>query len=114
MADVAHQSLSTQRTTWLLNQPPPLLRSAVSDIRAQYEGEGHQLEDAINGVLEKKPKLQKKYKRPDPSSDKLYQSEITHPLNDERNCATICGDNPSKLVLRFERKFNSLLPPRPL
>jgi hypothetical protein len=47
----------TFRTTGFLNQPPALLRSAVSDIRAQYEGEGHQLENAINSVLEKKPKL---------------------------------------------------------
>src|SRR5437763_7519172 len=93
----------TFRTTGFLNQPPALLRSAVSDIRAQYEGEGHQLENAINSVLERKPKLRKKYKRPDPSSDRLYKSEVTHPLNDERGCGIICGDDPSKLVFRFER-----------
>src|SRR5436305_12092085 len=93
----------TFRTTGFLNQPPALLRSAVSDIRAQYEGEGHQLENAINSVLERKPKLRKKYKRPDPSSDRLYKSEVTHPLNDERGCGIICGDDPSNLVFRFER-----------
>jgi hypothetical protein len=47
----------TFKTTGFLNQPPQLLRAAVSDIKAQYEGEGHQLEDAINSVLEKKPRL---------------------------------------------------------
>ena len=93
----------TFRNTGFLNQPPALLRSAVSDIRAQYELEGHQLEDAINSVLKKKPKLRKKYKRPDLSSDRLYQSGVVHPLNDERGCATICGDDPSKSVLRLER-----------
>jgi len=95
----------TFQTTGFLNQPPALLRAAVSDIRAQYEGEGHLLEDAINTILEKRPKLRKKYKRPDSNSDRLYlyQSEITHPLNDETSCAIICGDNPSKLILRPER-----------
>ena len=93
----------TFRTTGFLDQPPTLLRGAVNDIRAEYEGEGHHLEDAINNILEKKPRLRKKYKRPDLSSDMLYQSEIIHPLDDETNCAVVCGNNPSKLVLRSER-----------
>jgi nucleoside phosphorylase len=33
----------------------------------------------------------------------LYQSEITHPPNDETNCAIVCGNDPSKLVSRTER-----------
>jgi hypothetical protein len=44
-----------------------VLRTAVNGIKAQYESEGHQLEEAITGILEKKPRLRKKYKRPDPS-----------------------------------------------
>ncbi|RYP73845.1 hypothetical protein DL769_004146 [Monosporascus sp. CRB-8-3] len=48
------------RITGFLNQPPTLLRAALSDIRAEYEGEGHHLKNAINTVLEKKPKLRKK------------------------------------------------------
>src|SRR5580700_5012471 len=66
------------RPTGFLNQPPVLLRAAVNDLKAQYKIEGHQLEDAINGILEKKPRLWKEYKRPDPSSDRLYQSGVTH------------------------------------
>jgi hypothetical protein len=31
----------TFKTTGFLNQPPQLLRAAVSDIKSQYEGEGH-------------------------------------------------------------------------
>jgi nucleoside phosphorylase len=93
----------TFRATGFLNQPPALLRAAISDIRAQYEGEGHHLDDAINSVLEKKPKLWKGYKRPDPSSDRLYQSEITHPLNDQTSCMAVCSNDLSKLILRPER-----------
>lgn len=36
------------RTTGFLNQPLRLLRAAVNELGAQYEEEGHQLEDAIN------------------------------------------------------------------
>jgi nucleoside phosphorylase len=89
--------------TGFLNQPPAVLRSAVVVLQAQYMRKGHQLEEAINNILEMKPRLREKYKRPDPSSDRLYQSEITHPPNNETNCAVVCGNDPLKLVLRSER-----------
>ncbi|RYP56595.1 hypothetical protein DL771_011716 [Monosporascus sp. 5C6A] len=91
------------RTTGFLNQPPTVLRAAVNGLKAQYESDGHQLEEAINTILEKKPRLQKKYKRPDLNNDRLYRSEVTHLPNDELRCSVICGDDPSKLVLRPER-----------
>jgi nucleoside phosphorylase len=78
-----------------------VLRTAVNGLKAQYESDGHQLKEAINSILEKKPRLRKKYKRPDPSSDRLYQSSVVHPDN-EANCAAFCGDNRS-MVLRPER-----------
>jgi len=91
------------RTTGFLSQPPALLRAAVSDIKAEHEGEGHQLEGAINSVLERKPKLRKKYKRPDRSSDRLYQSGLIHPPHDESGCSVACGGDLSNQILRAER-----------
>ena len=88
--------------TGFLNQPPMSLRAAVNGIKAQYESEGHRLEEEINSILEKKPRLRRKYKRPDPSSDRLYQSRVVHPT-DEASCAEACGDDPSNLILRRER-----------
>jgi hypothetical protein len=41
------------RSTGFLNQPPALLRAAVNGLKAQYELEGHRLEEAINSILEK-------------------------------------------------------------
>jgi nucleoside phosphorylase len=92
----------TFRATGFLNQPPALLRGALSDIIAEYESEGHHLEDAINSVLENKPRLQKKYKRPNPSSDRLYQSGVVHPEG-YASCIVTCGDNPLAIVSRPER-----------
>ena len=91
------------RLTGFLNQPPQVLRGAVSGLRTQYEINGHQLEEAINSILEGHSRLRKKYQRPDPSSDRLYQSRVTHPLNSEVSCVEVCGDNLSQLVLRSPR-----------
>jgi nucleoside phosphorylase len=91
------------RTTGFLNQPPAILRTAMNGLKAQYESEGHQLEAAIDNLLEKKPRLQKQYKRPDSSNDILYQPEIIHPANDATSCGTTCGNDPSNLILRVER-----------
>jgi nucleoside phosphorylase len=94
------------RTTGFLNQPQMILRTAMNGLKAQYEIEGNQLKAAIDNILEKKPRLRRKYKRPDPSSDKLYLSEITHPVNDETSCAIVCGNDLSKLILRPKRGEN--------
>ncbi|KAF3094473.1 hypothetical protein TWF102_007588 [Orbilia oligospora] len=75
--------------TGSLNQPPALLRAAVCQLQAKYEESGHQLGDAIAKALGHKPKL-KRYKRLSPSSDTLYRSNFTHPLNNDESCLTAC------------------------
>jgi nucleoside phosphorylase len=91
------------RPTGFLNQPPMVLRTAVNRLKAKYNSEGHRLEETINSILEKKSRLRRKYKRPDPSSDRLYQSGIIHPPNDEASCAAVCGDDSLNLILRPQR-----------
>ncbi|KAI9884228.1 MAG: Serine/threonine-protein phosphatase 4 catalytic subunit [Watsoniomyces obsoletus] len=89
--------------TGFLNQPPTVLRSAVSQLRGAYESDGHQLQQTINSVLEKKKRLCKKYKRPESSSDRLYRSGFTHPPDHNGACVAVCGDDPSNLISRPER-----------
>ncbi|KAI5460052.1 hypothetical protein BGZ63DRAFT_321213, partial [Mariannaea sp. PMI_226] len=89
--------------TGFLNQPPVVVRTAVTALSGQYESDGHELEEAVDGILRKKPKLRKSYSRPHPSSDRLYRSEVLHPVDDESSCAVVCGNDESKLVLRSER-----------
>jgi nucleoside phosphorylase len=91
------------RPTGFLNQSPTILRTAVNGLKASYERKGHQLEQAIDNVLEKNKRMRKKYSRPDPDSDKLYQSQVLHPLHNEAICANSCGNDPSKLIIRPER-----------
>jgi nucleoside phosphorylase len=90
-------------TTGSMNQPPTVLRTAVAGIKAQYEVEGHQIEDQISKILGKKRKLQKKYGRPGLGGDRLYLSTVLHPAGDEDTCAEVCGDDSAHLVLRAER-----------
>ena len=89
--------------TGVLDQPPTVLQAAMNGLVAQYKLDGHQLEETINSILEKKPRLREDYRRPDPSTDRLYRTKVTHPLNEEAGCAVVCGDNQSNLIPRRER-----------
>ena len=74
----------------------------MNGLKAQHESEDHCLEEPVNSIIEKNPRLRKKYERPDPNSDRLYQTRVTHPPNDEASCTAVRGDDPSNLVLRTE------------
>ena len=89
--------------TGYLNQPPPSVLTAIAVLEAQYESDGHNLEQAINSILEKHKRLRRKYQRPDTSTDRLYKSSYTHKGSDQDSCITICEDTESCLVLRTER-----------
>ncbi|QGA15960.1 hypothetical protein EYB26_003627 [Talaromyces marneffei] len=86
--------------TRFLNQPPTILRAAVTGIQAQYKRKGHQLEETIRLVLEKNPRLRPEYARPQPSTDRLFHPHVIH---DPRGCATFCAREPSHLVERQGR-----------
>ena len=89
--------------TRLLDQPPTVLRAAMSGVKARYERSGHDIEEAINTILQKYPRLQRKYKRP--SIDRLYQAGVTHPSEGKAmlsSCAEVCVDE-SSLIHRAKR-----------
>jgi nucleoside phosphorylase len=89
--------------TGLLDRPPLILRTAVNGLQAQYEIKGHQLEETVNRIVGKKPRLQKMFNRPEPGSDRLYRGHILHPAYDGSNCSLSCGEEPSCLILRDPR-----------
>jgi len=97
--------------TRLLNEPPSVLNAAVAGLKTKYRRRGHQLEEAINSILEKNPRLRNEYKRPDPHTDQLYQASHTHPENMNKvNCSDACGNNPSTLVQRPDRTEDKDIP----
>ncbi|TLS31007.1 hypothetical protein PpBr36_03495 [Pyricularia pennisetigena] len=83
--------------TQLLNQPPAILRAAVTSLSAQHQQEGHDFESQIARLLQK-PRL-KKYRRPPSTSDKLCKSDVVH----SDSCSEACGGNPNHLAAREPR-----------
>ncbi|RYP12846.1 hypothetical protein DL767_011071 [Monosporascus sp. MG133] len=90
-------------TTGHLNQPPMFMQIAINGLKSQYEFDGHGIEDAINSILQKRPRLRKKYQRPHSSTDRLYKPFLVHNGNGEASCLEVCGDDESNLVSRVER-----------
>ncbi|KAL8284621.1 hypothetical protein RB600_009169 [Gaeumannomyces tritici] len=90
--------------TGFLNLPPQVLRTAVGQLKAQYEADGNELMTGITQILEKKRRLRKKYSRPPATSDKLYRSEVVHPTpkdpDSPNDCSEVCGSDPQHLITR--------------
>ncbi|KAL4820332.1 WD domain protein [Aspergillus spinulosporus] len=91
-----------------LNRPPTVLRTAVNGLKAQYQSKGHQLEEAIKKVLGNNRRMKRKYKRPDSTSDTLFESHVIHPSDREGTCAEIC--DTSKLITRKGRDEDEDIP----
>ncbi|KAH8662676.1 hypothetical protein BGZ61DRAFT_368428, partial [Ilyonectria robusta] len=96
------QDQSFQPTAFL-NRPPTVLLTAVSGLKTQYQRKRHQLEEAINLILEKEEDLRDELSRPGASSDRLYRSDFVHPPDKKNSCMEICGVDPSNLITRPER-----------
>ncbi|KAF3065637.1 hypothetical protein CFAM422_009521 [Trichoderma lentiforme] len=90
--------------TGFLDQPPRLLRTAVAGLKASYEMDGHMLTEEVNNALQRKPRLQKTYSRPQ-TGDILYKSTFTHISRPWEACEA-CDDDPSNYILRRPRDEN--------
>lgn len=88
-------------TTGYLNQPPTSLQTAVNGLSADYEIHGHRLEEFIDAVLKKYPRLLAKYGRPDPTTDRLYASAFEH--SNTCPCLQVENDGAEHLITRVPR-----------
>ncbi len=61
-----------------LNSPPDVILGAVSVLRAQYEEDGNGISETIETTLATKKRLQSKYGRPDPATDRLCLATYDH------------------------------------
>lgn len=88
--------------TKFLDQPPRILRNAISGLRTQYKRHGHSIAKDIDRILDNEPRMRQDYRRPDPSSDRLYHATYVHP-DGQGKCTNICSSNPFKLFVRPDR-----------
>lgn len=73
------------------NGPALLLQGAVTALKAKYELEGHSIEESIASALERRPRLRKRYRRPEPTTDRLYKSTVPHRASASEHCLAVCG-----------------------
>jgi nucleoside phosphorylase len=95
------------RSTQHLNEPPRYLMSAVGELTQRYEMDEMPLQRMVSEALAKKPKLQRKYQRPDAKSDRLYRPDYVHVSGKGGDCSELCGDDASHLVDRPAREKGS-------
>ncbi|KAI7763521.1 hypothetical protein LZL87_010576 [Fusarium oxysporum] len=87
-----------------LNQPPTVFLTAMSGLHATYEMEGHSIDSNIDKALQRYKRLGKKYKRPEASTDRLYEASFVHKGDEGVACSESCSDD--KLLHRDERDEN--------
>ncbi|KAL4791707.1 hypothetical protein BDV19DRAFT_392915 [Aspergillus venezuelensis] len=90
------QGRSFQHTRFL-NQPPIVLRTALTGLQAKYEINGHQIESTINSILHRNTRLRQEYGRPPGNADMLFRAEVAH---DSKGCADFCASNPLNIIQR--------------
>ena len=88
--------------TGALDAPPIMLLTALSVIGARHERKGHQIAELVSGMINRNPRLRKKYGRPEAGTDRLYESGFVHSDRDQA-CAVVCTATTAQLVQRAER-----------
>jgi nucleoside phosphorylase len=89
--------------TGFLDQPPTVVRTAVSALEANHILKGHHINQNIEHALERNSRLRRKgYACPALESDRLYKVDIVHSASEE-SCENICGTESHKLVARHPR-----------
>ena len=88
--------------TGALDAPPPMLLTVLSVIGALHERKGHRIAKSVKGMIERNPRLRKRYQRPELRTDRLYKSNFIHPDRDQA-CDIVCSGETAQLVQRNER-----------
>jgi nucleoside phosphorylase len=88
--------------TGALDAPPLFLLIALSVIGGRHERKGHRMVECVSQMVERNPRLRKKYQRPDSGTDRLYKSSFIHP-NPELACEKVCSAETAQLIQRNER-----------
>jgi len=88
--------------TGKLNKPPTKIRTALVNLQAQHDMNGHKITEMISKMITAHPRLGTKFWRPHEKDDKLFKSDFLH-LEGKSTCNKCCGDDNKNLVRRKER-----------
>ncbi|KAJ1325458.1 adenosylhomocysteine nucleosidase [Microdochium nivale] len=104
---VIHYDLGKQiqgggfRRTGTLNLPPRCLQTAIQHVRSYQDEHGNGIERLVEETLIDE-RLRKKYGRPDPRSDVLFQSHYIH-IDESQDCED-CSCDTALIARRCERE----------
>lgn len=84
--------------TRVLDQPPTLLRTAVSSLKSIYEYDGHEIKTRILNILSHRKRMRKVYSPPDPTTDRLFHADNIHPADGKGDCVVVCHENGSAIA----------------
>ncbi|KAF5684775.1 ankyrin repeat L25 [Fusarium denticulatum] len=84
-----------------LNQTPMAFLTAMSTLHAKYTMEGHGIDSKIEMALQRYRRLGREYRRPEASTDRLYDANFPHQGNKGVSCSEVCSDN--WLLARVQR-----------
>ncbi|KAL4790954.1 hypothetical protein BDV19DRAFT_316648 [Aspergillus venezuelensis] len=73
--------------TGMLNKPPEVLLTALSNLQAKHLMEGHRIENTIREMMNKYPMMSFQYAHPPEDVDRLYLAGHEHP-EDQPTCRT--------------------------
>lgn len=97
------------KTTGHQDAPPLLLQAAVQDLKVRYRRHGNDIDKMVAKVLQKNPRLQDEYQRPEPTSDRLCKSHVVHSEGLQGICTSDCGLDEANLIERKPRqKFEDM------
>ncbi|KAL4973635.1 hypothetical protein BDW66DRAFT_168453 [Aspergillus desertorum] len=85
--------------TGMLNKPPEVLLTALSNLQARHYMEGHRIEKSIAEMVTKYPLMGSQYTRPVQRTDRLYEAGYEHP-EDQPTCSSCDSD---KVICRAPR-----------
>jgi nucleoside phosphorylase len=88
--------------TGALDAPPTKLLTALHVAEVLHQRKGHQIAESVSGMVDRNPRLRRKYQRPRADTDRLYHSAFVHPDHDQV-CEVMCTGETAQLVQRDER-----------
>ncbi|KAF3009412.1 hypothetical protein E8E14_010117 [Neopestalotiopsis sp. 37M] len=73
-----------------LNQPPTFMLTAVNTLAARYTLDGHDIEKSIEDKLASNNRLRAGFRKPDATTDMLYNSAYKHAGLKDEECKLLC------------------------
>jgi nucleoside phosphorylase len=93
------------KQTGYLDQPPRVIRFAITGLRSKYRRNGHHIDGTIASILQTEPLMEEAFSRPARESDRLFASDSVH--TSQVTCDGSCATRLEKIITRRTRKANN-------